>query len=139
MIVSDGRLSARPRNGVKTSATGQIKLGLDSERDAMLQIPKNAGQSPLPLVGDVARRDAKLPTRCSGIWVRLTKKQESPCWRQTLATQRGTRLAVQISVIDVEYLNRMLERVFETTAIDPARVSIGRIFRWRQLRDSRSD
>src|SRR5262245_40460230 len=49
VIVSDGRLTARPRNGVKTSATGEIKLGLDSERDAVLQIPKNAGQSPLPL------------------------------------------------------------------------------------------
>src|ERR1051325_485556 len=49
VIVSDGRLTARPRTDVKTSATGEIKLGLDSERDAVLQIPKNAGQSPLPL------------------------------------------------------------------------------------------
>ena len=49
VIVSDGRLTARPRTNVKTAATGEIKLGLDSERDAILQIPKNAGESPLPL------------------------------------------------------------------------------------------
>src|ERR1051325_7131239 len=40
---------ARPRTNVKTAATGEIKLGLDSERDAILQIPKNGGESPLPL------------------------------------------------------------------------------------------
>src|SRR6185295_19040782 len=47
---NDGRLSARPRTGVKTSATGQIMLGLDRERDAVLQIPKSATSSPLPLL-----------------------------------------------------------------------------------------
>src|SRR4051812_6741452 len=49
VIASDGRLTARPRSNVKTSQTGQIMLGVDRERDAILQIPKNAGQSPLPL------------------------------------------------------------------------------------------
>src|ERR1044071_2024733 len=47
---NDGRLSARPRTDVKTSVTGEVKLGVNSERDAVLQIPKSAGQSPLPLL-----------------------------------------------------------------------------------------
>ena len=46
VMPSDGRLNARPRASVKTSATGAIKL----ERDAVLQIPKNAGDKPLPLL-----------------------------------------------------------------------------------------
>jgi len=44
-----GRLDARPRPGVKTSATGRVMLGLDQQRDAVLQLPKSAGESPLPL------------------------------------------------------------------------------------------
>src|ERR1051326_6947533 len=47
---NDGRLSARPRTDVKTSATGQIMLGLNSDRDAVLQIPKSTGSSLLPLL-----------------------------------------------------------------------------------------
>src|ERR1700750_1999975 len=43
---SDGRLTARPRAGVKTSATAEIKL----ERDAILQLPDYAGDRPLPLL-----------------------------------------------------------------------------------------
>ena len=124
VIVSDGRLSARPRSGVKTSATGEIKLGLDGKRDAILQIPKNAGQSPLPLfvmlhgatqsAGDMfwylgsAHEEA-------GVAV-LAPNSRDTTWDAIGGNGYG---------IDVEYLNRALERVFETTAIDPARVSIG--------------
>src|SRR5690349_9980154 len=45
-----GRLSARPRSDVKTSVTGQIMHGVDSRRDAVLQVPKNVASSPLPLL-----------------------------------------------------------------------------------------
>src|SRR5687767_3737771 len=48
-----GRLAARPRDGVKTSGSGEIRLGLDHERDAILQLPQSgsssSGQSRLPL------------------------------------------------------------------------------------------
>ena len=124
VIVSDGRLSARPRDGVKTSATGEIKLGLDSERDAVLQIPKNAGERPLPLFvmlhGATQSSDEMFSYLGStheeaGIAV-LAPNSRDTTWDAMGGGNFG---------IDVEYLNRALERVFETTAIDPARVSIG--------------
>ncbi len=122
--MSDGRLTARPRNGVKTSATGEIKLGLDSERDAVLQIPKNAGQRPLPLFvmlhGATQSSDEMFwylgaTHEEAGIAV-LAPNSRDTTWDAMGGGSFG---------IDVEYLNRALERVFETTAIDPARVSIG--------------
>ena len=51
---NDGRLVARPHSGVKSSGQssirGQIKLGLDRERDAILQVPRSESNSPLPLL-----------------------------------------------------------------------------------------
>src|ERR1044072_9868596 len=46
----DGRLKARPRDGIKTSANGRVMLDLDSERETILQVPLNGGASPLPLL-----------------------------------------------------------------------------------------
>ena len=124
VIVSDGRLSARPRNGVKTAATGEIKLGLDTRRDAVLQIPKNATSSPLPLLimlhGATQSSDEMFwclgtAHEEAGIAV-LAPNSHDTTWDAMGGDGFG---------IDVEYLNRALERVFETTAIDPARVSIG--------------
>src|SRR5215475_9234349 len=43
---SDGRLTARPGAAVKTAPTGELKL----ERDAILQIPDNVSDKPLPLL-----------------------------------------------------------------------------------------
>jgi len=124
VIVSDGRLTARPRSGVKTSATGEIKLGLDTKRDAVLQIPKNATSSPLPLFvmlhGATQSSDEMFwylgsAHEEAGIAV-LAPNSRDTTWDAMGGDGFG---------IDVEYLNRALERVFETTAIDPARVSIG--------------
>jgi phospholipase/carboxylesterase len=124
VIVSDGRLTARPRSDVKTSATGEIKLGLDAERDAVLQIPKNAVQSPLPLFimlhGATQSADEMFWYLGSthdeaGVAV-LAPNSRDTTWDAMGGDGFG---------IDVEYLNRALERVFETTAIDPARISIG--------------
>ena len=50
-MFSDGRLTARPRAGVKTSATGQIMLGITGERDTVLQLPSAASNgAALPLL-----------------------------------------------------------------------------------------
>jgi len=100
-------------------------LGLgDAERDAILQIPKNAGQSPLPLFimlhGATQSADEMF-------WYLGSTHEEAgvavlaPNSRDTTWDAMGD----DGFGIDVEYLNRALERVFETTAIDPARVSIG--------------
>ena len=124
VIVSDGRLTARPRNDVRTTQTGEIKLGLDSERDAILQIPKNAGQSPLPLFimlhGATQSAEEMFwylgsTHEDAGIAV-LAPNSRDTTWDAIGGDGYG---------IDVEYLNRALERVFETAAIDPARIAVG--------------
>ena len=120
VMPSDGRLSARPRPGVKTSATGQIKL----ERDAVLQIPNNAGDKLLPLLimlhGATQRADDMF-------WYLGSAHEEAgvavlaPNSAETTWDAIGNRAFGE----DVYYLDRLLERIFETTAIDPARVSLG--------------
>ena len=120
VMPSDGRLTARPRAGVKTSATGEIKL----ERDAVLQIPKNAGDKPLPLLimlhGATQRAEemfwylGSTPEE-AGVAV-LAPNSVDTTWDAISSRAFGE---------DIYYLDRMLERIFETTAIDPARVSVG--------------
>jgi len=124
VLGSDGRLSARPRKDVKTTQTGQIMLGLDKERDAILQIPKNAGESSLPLLVMLhgATQSAETMFRYlgstheeAGIAV-LAPNSRNRTWDAIGSGEFGE---------DIKYLNRALERVFETAAIDPARVSLG--------------
>lgn len=120
VMPSDGRLSARPRSGVKTAATGEIKL----ERDAVLQIPKNASDKPLPLLimlhGATQRADDMF-------WYLGSAHEEAgvavlaPNSAETTWDAIGNRAFGE----DIYYLDKMLERVFETTAIDPAHVSVG--------------
>ena len=120
IMPSDGRLTARPRAGVKTSATGQIKL----ERDGVLQIPKNATDSAVPLLvmlhGATQRADDMF-------WYLGSAHEEAgvavlaPNSIDTTWDAIGGRTFGE----DVDYVNRMLERVFETTTIDPGRVSVG--------------
>ena len=120
---NDGRLSARPRTGVKTSATGQIMLGLDSERDAVLQIPKSAGSSPPPLL--VMLHGA---TQSAEDMFRYLGSTHEDAGVVVLApNSRGTTWdAIRNTFADdVGYLNRALERTFEKVAIDPARVALG--------------
>ena len=120
--VSDGRLVAHPHEGVKTTATGRIMLGLDRERDAILQLPKSASQSPLPLF--VMLHGATQSAE-DMFWYLGDANEEAgvavlaPNSRDTSWDAIGGSFGE-----DVEYLNRALERVFETAAIDPARVSI---------------
>src|SRR5437773_8198511 len=58
-LPNDGRINARPKNGTPSPAPSplgsstvgrQTYLGLDRDRDAILQLPKSAGQAPLPLL-----------------------------------------------------------------------------------------
>lgn len=120
-IPNGGRLTARPQAGVKTTGAGQITI--EGGRGAILQLPKNAGDAPLPLLVMLhgATQNAEdmfwylgsTPDE-AGVAV-LAPKSDDTTWdaiRGTFAT-------------DVEYLNRALERVFTTTAIDPARIAVG--------------
>ncbi len=122
-FASDGRLTARPRGGVKTTASGQVMLGLHRERDTILQLPKNATQSSLPLL--VMLHGATQSAE-DMFWYLGTTHEEAgvavlaPNSRDTTWDAIGGSFGV-----DVEHLNRALERVFEIVAIDPARIAIG--------------
>jgi phospholipase/carboxylesterase len=121
---NDGRLSARPHTGVKTSGAGRIMLGVDRYRDAILQIPKNAGSSPLPLF--IMLHGATQSAE-DMFWYLGSAHEEAgiavlaPNSRDTTWDAIGGGPFAE----DVPELNRALERVFETTAIDPARISVG--------------
>jgi predicted esterase len=122
-IASDGRLTARPHAGVKPSATGQIMLGLDRERDAILQLPKAGSQSPLPLF---VMLHGATQTAEDMFWYLGSAHEEAgvavlaPNSRDTTWDAIGGSFGP-----DVEFLNKALERVFDTTAIDPARMAVG--------------
>ena len=119
----DGRLTARPRDGVKTTATGRVMLGLHSERDAILQLPANATQSSLPLL--VMLHGATQSAE-DMFWYLGTAYEEAgvavlaPNSRDTSWDAIGGSFGE-----DVANLNRALERVFEMVAIDPLRIAIG--------------
>jgi phospholipase/carboxylesterase len=119
-----GRLTARPHDGAKSSTPGQvIILGLDRGRDAILQLPKTASQSPLPLL--VMLHGAT--QRAGDMFYYLGSSYEEA----GVAVLAPNSLDTTWDAIggsfgpDVELLNRALERAFETAAIDPARVSVG--------------
>ena len=123
VITSDGRLSARPHDGVKTSATGRIMLGIDRERDAILHIPKTASKSPLPLL--VMLHGAT--QNADDMFWYLGSAHEDAGVTVLAPNARDTTWDAIVGGFgsDVEFLNRSLERSFEMVAIDPARVSVG--------------
>jgi len=123
VVANDGRLTARPHDGVKTTPTGRIMLGLGQQRDAVLELPKTASQSPLPLLVFLhgATQSAERMFRYlgstheeAGVAV-LAPNSRDTTW-DAITDGFGP---------DVELLNRALERVFKTVAIDSARLSIG--------------
>src|SRR5262249_54798131 len=122
---SDGRITARPREGnAPPHPLESGPAGLENGRDAILQLPPNgAGPTPLPLLvllhGATGRGDGMLRRLGSapgdaGIAV-LAPDSRSGTWDAI----RGGFGA------DVDYLDRGLQRVFDSLAIDPARVAIG--------------
>jgi phospholipase/carboxylesterase len=125
VMPNDGRLHARPRPGSQTSRTGRIMLGVESYRDAILYVPNNASQSPLPLLvmlhGATQSADdmfwylGSTPDE-AGVAV-LAPNSRDTTWD---AITSGGAFSE-----DVENLDHTLERAFEIAAIDPARVSLG--------------
>jgi predicted esterase len=122
-IANDGRLTVRPHGGVKTSASGRIMLDLDRDRDAILELPKTEGPSPLPVL--VLLHGAGQSAE-DMFWYLGSAHEESgvavlaPSSRDNTWDALGGRFGR-----DVEFLNRALERVFDTAAVDPARVAVG--------------
>lgn len=123
LVANDGRLTARPRESVKTTATGEIRLGLDSERDAILWLPQSTPERALPLF--VMLHGATQSAE-DMFWYLGDAPKEIGVAVLAPNSRDTTWDAIQGSFgIDVEFLNRALERVFETVAIDSSRVSVG--------------
>lgn len=124
-VTSNGRLTVRPKPGTAnlTSANKHIPLGLDKERDAILSLPHNSSQSPLPLLVMFhgATQNAEdmfwyldsAPEQ-AGIAV-LAPNSRDTSW-DAITGSFGT---------DIEFINRALERTFETAAIDSERIIFG--------------
>jgi phospholipase/carboxylesterase len=120
---SDGRLRARPKPGVKTTAIGRVALGLGDQRDGWLQMPAGAGTGPLPLFvmfhGASSSSERQLgrfgliPSD-NGVAV-LAIDSRGQTWD-------GIRGGYGP---DVEFIERALDKVFGMVAVDPARLTIG--------------
>jgi len=123
----DGRLRARPHDTGKSSAKsypgGQVKLSLDSGRDAILQLPRSETKSGFPLLlflhgaGQSAEEMFEYlgsAPEDAGVAI-LAPNSRGRTW-DAIAGSFGP---------DVEFLNRALKRVFETVAIDATRIAVG--------------
>ena len=119
----DGRLTARPRADVTTVAAGARPLGLDATRDAILQIPAKPASGPLPLLvllhgagGNAERIFGRLGSAPDDAGVAVLAPSSRDSTWDAIRDGFGR---------DVAFVNRALERVFETVAVDPARIAVG--------------
>ena len=121
-VPNDGRINARPRDGVKSTVSGKVELGLDRERDAILQLPKTGpGSVPLLVFLHGAGQSAD-----DMFWYLGTTHEEAGVAVLVPHSRGHTWDAIGGSFgIDIQFLNQALERVFETVAVDPARIAIG--------------
>lgn len=116
------RISARPRKGVTTSGSGTRALGIGESRDAIVQLPPASGVA-LPLL--VLLHGAG--GTGAGILRRLGPAADQAGVAVLAPDSRGSTWDAIRGAFgpDVEFLTRALDRVFETTAVDPARVAVG--------------
>jgi predicted esterase len=122
-LPNDGRLTARPHGTGEASVSGLVKLGLESKRDAILYLPPSKAESTLPLLvllhgagqsADEMFRYLGSAHHEAGVAV-LAPNSRERTW-DALSGGFGP---------DIESLNRALERVFETVAVDTTRIAVG--------------
>jgi phospholipase/carboxylesterase len=120
---NDGRLTARPRKNVATSAQGRRALELDRGRDALLQMPAGVAAGPLPLL--VLLHGAG--GGGEGILRRLGSAADDAGVAVLAPDSRGgTWDAIRDGFgRDVTFIDRALARVFDLVSVDPARVAVG--------------
>jgi phospholipase/carboxylesterase len=120
---SAGRLAARPRADATPKGPTPRTLGLGDRRDAIVQLPSTAAATPVPLLvllhgaggsGEGILRRLGSAAEEAGVAVLAPDSRES-----TWDAIRGGFGP------DVAFIDRALARVFETTAVDPARVTVG--------------
>ncbi len=123
VAADEGRIAARPQAGVKTSQSGTHPLGLGEGRDAVLQIPATAAAAPLPLL--------LLLHGAGGSGAGILRRLGSAASTAGLAVLAPDSRDATWDAIrggfdrDVAFVNRALERVFQTVDVDPARVAVG--------------
>jgi predicted esterase len=120
---NEGRLSARPTANVRSTAAGLHALGLARGRDAVLHLPPDASEAPRPLLvllhgaggsGEGVLRRVGAAADEAGVVV-LSPDSRGSTW-DAISGGFGP---------DVTFLNRALERVFETVSVDPVRIAVG--------------
>ena len=133
-LPSDGRIKARRKGGTATASASpstlgsssvgrQIYLGMDRDRDAILQLPKSAGKEPLPLL--VFLHGATQSAEDMFWYLDSAPDETSVAILAPNARETTWDAITDTFGPDVEFLNGALQRVFDTVAIDPARISIG--------------
>ena len=120
----DGRLKARPKAGVKTTAPPRSALGLGTGRDGILQLPAIVPAGPMPLLvllhgasSSAERQLARFNTIPSdnGVAV-LAIDSRGQTWDAVMGLGFGP---------DVDFINRALDKVFGIVSVDPQRLTIG--------------
>jgi phospholipase/carboxylesterase len=122
-LLADGRFTARPHSGVKTTTTGHISLNVSGIRYAILQIPNRATESPLSFL---LMLHGATQTAEDMFWYLGNAPEEAGVVVLAPKSQDTTWDAIGGGFSeDIDYVNSALELVFETVAIDPARMAIG--------------
>lgn len=119
----EGRLTARPREGVKTAATGFTAAAFPNNREALIYLPKRASESAVPLLL-MLHGATQNPQR---MFEYLGTTPDEAGVAVVAPKSRGTTWDAMGGGFgeDVDFLNVALEHVFSSAAIDPARISIG--------------
>jgi phospholipase/carboxylesterase len=120
---SEGRLTARPVNGVATSlVSGPLGLG-SGDRDGVIQMPSAppAGKVPLLVFLHGATQGG------AGMLRRIGPAADRAGVAVLAPDSRGTTWDAIRGGFgdDVAFLNRALDHVFRRLAVDPARVALG--------------
>lgn len=136
---TEGTITARPSATTTASAAGTQALGLGAGRDAVLHVPSNTGDGPLPLIvllhgagGSGSRFLQRLAPIAEAYRVALLAPDSRGRTWDALRTEPHTLFDIVTSERhflgfgpDIEFLERALERVFRTVAIDSTRVVVG--------------
>lgn len=123
----DARLHARPNAGKPPAGVlpgpGRHALGLDTARDAVLQMPARLAATPAPLLvlfhgagGSADRMLQRFGPAADAAGIALLVPESRGSTWDAIRDSFGA---------DVAFVDRALERVFAMLAVDPARLSAG--------------
>ena len=120
---ADGRISARPHPPTKTAPTGLTPMGLDSSRDALLYVPKSYRPdvpAPLALLLHGAGQSA------DELIVPMQSLADETGMVLIAPNSRDASWDIRYGAFgpDVDFINKMLERVFDEIRVAAGRISV---------------